>query len=181
MAAPRFAPSRRQSDPFYESPDVVPTSWSTDRPAEIEGLQPVGPSLGYPGPDQGFIFAIAKRLRHRICTQSGEHIDDAINGSIGIALRRASMMSRAPVVHDLTIALTIWGWLDTNPPEELVKIRSDVFSGLRNLGHHYGTARRLVDAVPETTLRATPDQISLLYPAQWKVISGVDTLENNHV
>ena len=91
------------------------------------------------------------------------------------------MMSRAPVVHDLTIALTIWGWLDTNPPEELVKIRSDVFSGLRNLGHHYGTARRLVDAVPETTLRASPDQISLLYPAQWKVISGVDTLENNHV
>ena len=94
MAAPRFAPSRRRSDPFYESPDVVPASWSTDRPAEIEGLQPVGPSLGYPGPDQGFILTIAQRLRPRICTQSGEHIDDAINGSIGIALRRASMISR---------------------------------------------------------------------------------------
>ena len=47
----------------------------------------MGPSLGYPGPDQGFILTIAKRLRPRICTQSGEHIDDAINGSIGIALR----------------------------------------------------------------------------------------------
>jgi hypothetical protein len=90
------------------------------------------------------------------------------------------MMSRAPVVHDLTIALTIWGWLDTNPAAELVKIRADAFAGLRNLGHHYAAARRLVDAVPETTLRATPDQISLLYPAQWKVLSGADTLQNDH-
>ena len=78
-------------------------------------------------------------------------------------------------------ALTIWGWFDTNPPAELVKIRSDAFAGLRNLGHHYGAARRLVDAVPESTLRATPDQISLLYPAQWKVLSGADVLENDHV
>ncbi len=91
------------------------------------------------------------------------------------------MMSRAPVVHDLTIALTIWGWFDTNPPAELVKIRSDVFAGLRNLGHHYGAARRLVDAVPESTLRAPPDPISLVYPAQWTVLSGADTLENDHV
>jgi hypothetical protein len=180
MAAPRFAPSRRGNDPFYESPDVVPDSWSTDRPAEIEGLQPTGPALGYPGPDQGFILKIAQRLRPRICTQSGEHIDDAINGSIGIALRRASLMSRAPVIHDLTIALTIWGWFDTDPPADLVSIRSTVFSGVRNLGHHYGAARNIVDAVPETTLRATPDQISLLYPAQWKVLSGAAAFEGGH-
>ena len=180
MAAPRFAPSRRGSNPHYVSPDVVPDAWTTDRPAEIEGLQPTGPSLGYPGPDQGFILKIAERLRPRICTQTGEHIDDAIKGSIGIALRRASMMSRAPVIHDLTIALTIWGWFDTDPPAELVAIRSRVFSGVRNLGHHYGAARTIVDAVPETTLRATPDQISLLYPAQWKVLSGASAFQGDH-
>lgn len=179
MSAPRYAPSSNDHTPFYESPDVVPTSWSAARPGAVDGLQPNGPFLGYQGPDQGFVLTIAERLRPRICTSTGEHIDDAIAGSIGIALRRASMFSRAPVVHDLTIALTMWGWFDQSPAAELVKLRRQAFAGLRHGAHHYGAARRIVDAVPESTLRATPDQVTLLYPAQWHVLTGSAALHDH--
>ena len=68
---------------------------------------------------------------------------------LGIALRRASEFSRAPVIHDLTIAFTIWGFLDPAPPADLVAVRPERFAGLGNLAHHYEQARALVDQVPD--------------------------------
>ena len=176
MAAPRFAPSGRRSRRYYTSPAVVPGAWQPDRPAEIDGLQPEGPRLGSQGPDQGFALTIAARLRDRVRVTDGESVDDAVGGSLGIALRRASMFSRAPVVHDLTIAFTIWGGFDPVPPEDLVVARRRLFAGVADVGHHYAAARFIVDMVPESTLRATPAQITTLYPAQWRSLTGAVTL-----
>jgi hypothetical protein len=176
MAAPRFAPPGRWSRRHYTSPDVVPEPWSADRPAEIDGFQPAGPRLGAQGPDQGFALTIAARLRDRVHVTEGESVDDAVSGSLGIALRRASMFSRAPVVHDLNIAFTIWGWFDANPPSELLAARHRLFAGVADVGHHYASARFIVDMVPESTLRATPEQITTLYPAQWRSLTGAVTL-----
>jgi len=115
MAAPKFAPvSATQTPRSYESPLHVPAPWSPGRPGEIDGKQPRGASLGNQGPDQGYILTLARIARNKIKVQAGESVDDAIRGSIGIALRRASMYGRAPVMHDLTFALTIWGWLVDN-------------------------------------------------------------------
>jgi hypothetical protein len=173
MAAPRFAPTpavdRSRS---YASPPVAPASWSPDRKAEITGFQPVGERLGFQGPDQGFALKIANGFRPRLQLQRGEHADDAIRGCLGIALRRASMFSRAPVVHDLTIAFTIWGWLDPNPPKDLVTERSARFAGVGNV-HHYGEARALVDMVPEHTLLATPERVGDAYPSGWRELVGL--------
>ncbi len=173
MAAPRFAPTpavdRSRS---YASPPVAPPSWSPDRKAEITGFQPVGERLGFQGPDQGFALKIANEFRPRLQLQRGEHADDAIRGCLGIALRRASMFSRAPVVHDLTIAFTIWGWLDPNPPKDLVAERSRRFAGVAN-AHHYGEARELVDLVPEHTLLATPARVADAYPSGWRELVGL--------
>lgn len=176
MAAPRFAPPGSRSSQYYTSPDVVPAAWTPDRPAEIDGLQPAGPRLGAQGPDQGFALRIASRLRDRVHATAGESVDDAVAGSLGIALRRASMFSRAPVVHDLTIAFTIWGWFDADPSEELLVARRRLFAGVADTGHHYAAARLIVDMVPESTLRATPDQVTALYPAQWRSLTGAVTL-----
>ena len=119
MAAPRFSPvPPTDRSRYYESPDHVPDSWSPDRPGDIEGFQPEGPRLGEQGPDQGFALHIAAQLRPKLQMQPGEHADDAIRGCLGVALRRGSMFSRAPVVHDLTIAFTIWGFYDPAPPAE---------------------------------------------------------------
>lgn len=143
-----------------------------DRPGEISGFQPGGERLGDQGPDQGFALRIASQLRPKLQLQQGENADDAIEGCLGIALRRASMFSRAPVVHDLTIAFTIWGFYDPEPDEELVTIRRNVFDGLRHVSHHYAEARDAVDQVPSETLRTSHGDVTASYPSQWRSLLG---------
>ena len=173
MAAPKFAPGPSIDDArSYESPPVVPPTWMPDRPAEIDGFQPVGPRLGYQGPDQGFALKIAAALRPKLQVGAGLSADDAIKGCLGIALRRASMFSRAPVVHDLTIAFTAWGFFDPDPPAELAALRRTRFAGLGHGAHSYEQARSLADDVPETTLRSTPAQVASRYPAAWRELVG---------
>jgi hypothetical protein len=173
MAAPRFSPVPPIDRPrSYESPDHVPASWTPDRPGEIEGFQPEGRQLGAQGPDQGFALRIASQLRPKLQLQSGENADDVIQGCLGVALRRASIFSRAPVVHDLTIAFTIWGFYDPNPPAELVELRMPLFEGLRHVAHHYTEGRVVADMPPESTLRMTPAQVADAYPADWRALVG---------
>lgn len=173
MAVPKFAPVPPIDDArSYESPRVVPPMWKPDRPAEIDGFQPSGPRLGFQGPDQGFALKIANALRPKLHVGEGLSADDAIKGCLGIALRRASLFSRAPVVHDLTIAFTAWGFLDANPPAELVALRRERFAGLAHGAHSYEQARGLVDATPESTLRSTPAQVASRYPAAWRELVG---------
>jgi hypothetical protein len=173
MAAPKFAPVSPVDEPrSYDSPDVVPAAWMPDRPAEITGFQPEGDRLGFQGPDQGFALKIANGFRDRLQLQPGEHAADAIRGCLGVALRRASIFSRAPVVHDLTIAFTIWGFLDASPPAELVAMRRRMFEGVDNVLHHYAEGREIVDIVPESTLRMTPQQVAAAYPERWRDLVG---------
>lgn len=172
MAAPEFVPVPPTEKPrTYASPDHVPTRWAKERPAELSGRQPQGRLLGHQGPDQGFGFVLANRFRDRLHLQRGEHADDAVEGCLGIALRRASLFGRAPVVHDLTIAFTIWGFLDPAPPADLVAERRAAFAEVAS-PHHYLERRALVDRVPEATLRMTPDQVRAAYPARWRELTG---------
>jgi hypothetical protein len=173
MAAPRFAPTSPVDDVRgYRSPDHVPESWKPGRPGEIRGRQPEGDLLGYQGPDQGYALTLAARLRDRVVVQTGESVEDAVHGSVAIALRRASLYGRAPVIHDLTLALTIWGWFDASPPADLLARRRELFEGVGNVVHHYAEGRRIADLVPEATLRLTPDAAAARYPAAWRELTG---------
>lgn len=173
MAAPKFAPvSPVDYSRVYGSPDIVPASWKPDRPGDLVGFQPEGARLGFQGPDQGFAIKIANGFGDRLQLQPGEHVADAIQGCLGIGLRRASMFGRAPVVHDLTIAFTIWGFLDKTPPADLKSLRLRLFEGVSNTLHHYDEARALVDMVPEATLRMTPAQVTAASPERWKELLG---------
>ena len=109
MSAPQFAPTPVLNDVrVYGSPDVAPESWVNNRPTDIEGFQPVGEHLGFQGPDQGYALLLANRLSNRLHLVGGLVTADAIRGCLNIALRRASLYGRAPVIHDLTIAFTMW-------------------------------------------------------------------------
>jgi hypothetical protein len=172
MAAPKFAPESPVDDPrSYGSPDVVPERWTPDRPAEIEGFQPEGPGLGYQGPDQGYALVLAERFTDRLRLAEGERVEDALSGGVAVATRRASMFGRAPVGPDLTVAFTIWGFLDPDPPAALVELRRPLFEGVADR-HHYTQRRALVDRVPEASLRGTPADIAAGYPARWKELIG---------
>lgn len=172
MAAPKSARVGARQSPHYSSPDVVPDTWQPDRPGVVDGLQPVGRRLGAQGPDQGYALTIADRLAPRIRLQERERLDDAIRGCLGIALRRASIYSRAPAVHDLTIAFTIWGFFDEDPPDDLVVRRAELFEGVGNVNHHYAEGREIADLVPESTLRMTPESVRAAYPARWRELTG---------
>jgi len=76
------------------------------------------------------------------------------------------------VVHDLTIAFTIWGFLDPAPPADLLALRRVAFDGLGNLAHNYEQSRALVDQVPDTTLRMTPQQVQAAFPERWRELTG---------
>ena len=138
MAAPEFVPVSPVDKPrVYESPDHVPDAWRPDRPAELTGRQPAGARLGYQGPDQGYALKLAERFRDRLQLQQASTPTTPSRGASGVALRRASLFGRAPIIHDLTVAFTIWGFLDPTPPAELVARRRPLFEGVRHVSHHY--------------------------------------------
>jgi hypothetical protein len=127
--------------------------------------------LGFQGPDQGYALLLANRLSNRLHLVGGLVTADAIRGCLNIALRRASLYGRAPVIHDLTIAFTMWGFFDANPPADLVTTRAELFKGVGNV-HHYAEGRSIVDMVPEATLRMTPAQVTSAYPTNWRTLTG---------
>ena len=172
MAAPRYAPVSPVENPrSYESPDFVPAGWTPGRPAEIEGRQPVGERLGYQGPDQGYVLTLAARARSRVRVSHGEDVDDALRGCSLIALRRAALFGRAPVVYDLDLALTMWGYLTDAPPADLLAVRRELFAGVGN-PHHYKEGRAIADMVPESTLRMTPAAVASQMATSWRSLTG---------
>ncbi|MCU1346970.1 MAG: hypothetical protein JWL70_3236 [Acidimicrobiia bacterium] len=173
MAAPQHVPvPATEKARVYSSPDYVPDQWMWDRPADLDGRQPSGVRLGSQGPDQGYALVLAERLRPAIVVQPGESVDDAIWGCLGVALRRASIFGRAPVIHDLTVGFTVFGFLDPAAPADLVAYRRPLFEGVRHVGHHYGESRAIVDSIPETTLRLLHGQVTAGFPARWREFLG---------
>ena len=169
MAAPEFVPQKpAQRVRNYQSPPRLDASWAADRPADLVGAQPRGDRLGSPGPDQGFMLKLARQFEGALVLESGEHERDALAGCVAIGLRRASLFGRAPVMHDLTLALTIWGYL-SEAPRELVDLRRRLFEEVSH-EHHYGERRDLVDMVPEETLRKPHIAVHV---GQWQTLLGV--------
>ncbi|MBJ7292662.1 MAG: hypothetical protein JHC78_03830 [Ilumatobacteraceae bacterium] len=173
MAAPQYSPSPAvDTTRIYGSPQHVAPSWTSDRPAEITGQQPTGEHLGYQGPNQGYVLTLASHLRSKVVVTKNERVEDVLRGCTLIALRRASLFGRAPVVHDLTLALTIWGFLSADVPADLVATRTELFSGVDNVLHHYSQGRTLADMVPDSTLRLSVQLVTAQMPMSWRALTG---------
>jgi hypothetical protein len=169
MAAPEHVPvDRTKPVRGYESPPRRPESWTPGRPAEVvdEG-QPRGERLGHQGPDQGYALRLARQFEGKLTLAPGEHERDALAGAVAVALKRASLFGRAPVIHDLRVALTVWGYLDESPDEELVELRKRLFAEVSH-PHHYAELRGIVDRVPGATLRFTPGYVAQVHKGDWR-------------
>ncbi len=99
--------------------------------------------------------------------------DDAVAGSVALAMKRAALLGRAPVVHDLTAAFTIFGFLDADPPGDLVTWRRNAFAEIAS-HHHYLERRELVDLVPDELLRKPHGEIERLHRADWRQLLLTD-------
>ncbi|HWH34864.1 MAG TPA: hypothetical protein VNT56_06020 [Acidimicrobiales bacterium] len=170
MAAPEYVPSGLAGQPRRGLSLPPARPWTAERPADLGPDQPLGVSLGNPGPDQGYALKLVRHFEDRLVLTPGEHAEDAILGCLGVALRRASMFGRAPVIHDLEIAFTLWGFLD-EAPEELVALRRPRFQALE---HHYEEQRAIANQPPESTLRLTPAQVRSRWPAEWRALLGLE-------
>lgn len=167
MAAPQYVPTDDLARlRVYRSSPRRPESWVTDRPAEI-GMQPRGDRLGSPGPDLGYALKLVPGFHDRLVLTEGEDPHDVVGGCVAVAMKRASLLGRAPVVHDLTVAFTVWGFLD-RAPDDLVGLRRRMFEGIGHAAHHYVELREVVDAVPESTLRMTPARVADAHRADWR-------------
>ena len=138
-----------------------------DRPGDLQAGQPLGPRMGYPGPDQGFVLKLARLFEGKLALTAGEHEADAIFGCCGVALKRASLFGRAPVIHDLTVAFTIYGFLSDQLDAEQVKMRKPLFEEVANL-HHYSELRKVVDLVPIAVLKLNPAQVKAQAAQDWR-------------
>ena len=138
--------------------------WRQDRAAEIvrPGV-PTGRSFGSPGPDQGFGLSLAERFADKITLTDHEHLEDVVAGCLGVGLKRASMYGRAPVIYDLELAFTLYGYLG-DAPRDLIDFRVPVIQGA---SHNYWSRRGAVDRVAESTLRMTPAQVRAKLP-EWR-------------
>ena len=143
-----------------------------DRPGEVVGGESTaGPGMGHQGPDQGYALKLAQRFAGRLVLAAGEREDDALAGCCAVALRRASIFGRAPVVHDLRLALELFGFLiDTDAA--LVSWRRAYFAGAA--GHHgYHVKLRLAELVPTETLRLTPAAVAEACSKDWRPPLGL--------
>ena len=131
--------------------------------------------LGRQGPDQGYALKLVRQFEDRVVLRDGERWEDASAGCVLVALKRASMFGRAPVIHDLEIAFRIFGYLDDPADDDLVALRADAFDRVDN-PHHYLEARRIIDSVPEDTLRQNPKQVAAAHDRDWSALIDTDAL-----
>lgn len=173
MAAPDYVPPfTTRPARTYASPPRRPTQWTADRPADLDEGQPAGPGLGWQGPDQGFVLRLVRLFDDSLVLTPGEDHDDVTAGCVSVALRRASMFGRAPVVHDLTVAFSAWGFL-APAPADLVALRRPLFEGLSHPHHHAGR-HRIGELVDGDVLRLGPDAVASAVAADWRVAIDVD-------
>lgn len=170
MSTPRYVPRAKPGGVrAYESPPLRVASWTGTRPGELrEPAQPVGPQLGHQGPDQGYVLRLVGQFEGRLTLAPGEWEDDALAGAAAVALKRASLAGRAPVVHDLRLALNLFGFLG-DAPGDLVQVRGRLFEGVAH-PNHYVEQRRIADLVPDETLRMTPDEVADRVPGAWRTL-----------
>ena len=152
MAAPDYVPVTQGDRPRKALDTPGHDGWTATRPGELTGRQPSGRLVGNQGPDQGYALTLAGRFHGRLVLTESEDEHDVVAGCIGVAMARASLFGRAPVVYDLELAFGLWGYLDP-APADLVEFRRPLFAGA---SHHYWDQREIADRVPESTLRLTP-------------------------
>jgi hypothetical protein len=168
MTQPKFAPIQIEDQVRDAYRLRTPEAWAPDRPADYRpGPVPSGRGFGSAGPDQGYALHLVRRLEPQLSLVIGESMEDAVAGCVAIAMRRAAIFGRAPVMPDLMLAFTLAGYIG-EAPLDLVSWRVARFGGV---AHDHWSERELAAAVPESTLRLTPATVAERL-SEWRALIG---------
>jgi hypothetical protein len=153
-----FVPERLDEEPRQE-PNLPPgvkmpaaRQWVADRPGDLHAGQPTGKLLGSPGPNVGYALTLANRVRERFVLAPHERRDDAVAVVAEIAMRRAALFGRAPVLLDVEFGMQILGY-GGDCEADFLDWRVRAVQGVH---HNYYERRALVDAIPVDVLRLVP-------------------------
>jgi hypothetical protein len=146
------------------------SSWESTRPGDLGPGQPAGALFGNPGPNVGYAYTLANRVKDRFHLAPTEHLDDAIAVIAEIAGRRAARFGRAPVIGDVAFALSFFGY-DGSADAEFAAERAHIVHGA---AHDYPRRRAIVAGVPEalfdrrsTELKGLVDEFRATLRAQF--------------
>lgn len=167
MSAPQYVPHGLEDRPRRGEPLPPARGWRPVRPGDLVGRQPTGHKMGSQGPDQGYVLTLLPLFADKLELAGREDPHDVEAGVVGVALKRASVFGRAPVVYDLDVALRVFGFLSESPPPELVELRKRLFSGA---AESYEKRRVITDAVPADTLRLTPEYLAERHASDWRTL-----------
>jgi hypothetical protein len=165
VAVDPYVPVRPEDSPRAAVFIPPPRGWRAVRPGDLGPVQPACDLTGSPGPDQGYALILAERFADRVRVEPPEKLHDALAAGAALAMRRASMAGRAPVMTDLEVGLTLFGYLGGATPEMVAWRRL----ALAGAAHDYPRLRVLVDAVPAAGLRRTPAEVADSLP-RWREI-----------
>lgn len=171
MSAPQYVPTSPITQVrSYTSPPRRPESWTKDRVSEIPARQPLEDRLGVTGPDPGYALTLAARYKGKLMLQgTGDALEsEVLRGAAEIAMKRAALVGRAPILADFTVALSVWGFLDSHPDAELVALRRQMFEGVHHIAAHYPHLRDLADSVPVEILSLSPAMVSQRHNTSWR-------------
>lgn len=168
MAAPTYVPVDPADQPRdYESAPRRDKSWEADRPGETIGApMPEGGLYGNQGPDIGYALKLVGLRKDRVKVQADESLHDAEAGAVAVAMRRAGLFGRAPILADIDVAYTVWGFYDEQPANGLRVLRAEMFEGA---GHHHGypLQREIASYVDEGALHMTLSEVTAAHQADW--------------
>lgn len=172
MSAPSYVPK----DPsallrYYESPPRRPESWPLHRAGEqvVGADQPRGGQFGNQGPDIGYAYKLFHLIHDDVHLVGRESMEDVEHGLVAVAMRRASYFGRGPVLEDLKIACTVWGFDDPQPPAELAAARHRHFESAS--GHYfYNLVRAIAGAVPDRVLAKSHAEVVAAQKADWSSV-----------
>lgn len=166
MPQPDYVPMTRADEVRAAERMPAPDTWRADRAGEVVGAGPPrGKQFGTPGPDQGYGLKLARMVGERAELGKNEHREDAVLGCMAVGLKRAARFGRAPVVYDMELAFTLFGFLP-GAPADLVAFRRPLFEGA---AHEYWAQRRIADRVPDETLALAPAAVAARL-SEWRTL-----------
>ena len=159
MATPRFVPvgPRERARPI-DFAGIPPARRTQPRAGEVLH-QPRARGFGVPCPDGGYALLLAREVAGDLALAAGDQREDAVWAIATVAMRRAAVVGRAPVIYDVLFASALLAYDDPDALECAV-LRARLLSGV---AHDPDLRQWLSDAVnsaAEVSVRSTAEAIA---------------------